>query len=71
MAQSIHEYVVSALEPLTFAQIEGLEKESGISKWTIQKIKLRQIENPGVKGIEVLYGILKLRESNKRRRATA
>jgi hypothetical protein len=66
MAQSMHEYVVSALQG---SDLESVARDTKISKWTLQKIRLRQIKNPGVKGIETLYQHFKLQESNRRRRA--
>lgn len=67
MPISMLEYVVRSLSPLTARDIEALALETRISKWTIQKIRLRQIENPGVKSIEPLYHNLKLREIRRKR----
>jgi DNA-binding phage protein len=66
MAQSMHDYVVESLKG---TDVETIANETGISRWTLQKIRLRQIKNPGVKGIEKLYQHFKLREIKKRRAA--
>lgn len=63
----MHEYVVRSLSPMTAKEVEALALETRISKWTIQKIRLRQIGNPGVKSIEPLYHNLKLREVRRKR----
>jgi hypothetical protein len=63
----MHEYVVRSLAPMTMAELEGVAADTRMSKWTIQKIRLRQIENPGVKSVQILYDALKLRESKRRR----
>lgn len=65
----MHEYVVRALSPMTMAEVEGIATESKMSKWTIQKIRLRQIKNPGVQSVQILYDVLKLREVRRQRAA--
>lgn len=63
----MHEYVVKSLRPMSMAEVEGVARETRISKWTIQKIRIGQIKNPGVNSVQVLYDHLKLREVKKRR----
>lgn len=63
------DFVVEQLAPLTLDELEPIANDTGISKWTLQKIRLRQIENPGVKSIEPLYQHLKLRAVKRRREA--
>lgn len=62
----MHDYVVNALQE---SDLELIARETKISRWTLQKIRLRQIKNPGVKSIEVLYQYFKLREVKRRRAA--
>lgn len=61
------DFVVGELAPLSMDELEALATKTGISKWTLQKIRLRQIENPGVKSIEPLYRHLKIVEVRKAR----
>lgn len=66
MAQSRHDFVVAALTPMTWVEIEGLSAETGLSKWTIQKVRLRQSKNPKVNTLEPLYAALCRRMNGRR-----
>lgn len=69
MSKSIHDYVVESLKA---SDVEAVERDTGISKWTLMKIRQRQIRNPGIKGIETLCRYFKAREAKDlRRRSTA
>jgi hypothetical protein len=61
------DFVVQALAPLSLDDLQQIDDDTGISKWTLQKIRLRQIDNPGVRSIEPLYQYLKLRAVRRRR----
>jgi catabolite regulation protein CreA len=66
MPQSMLDYVVDALNA-TKREDEVVAKATGISKWTLRKIRIREIDNPGVKTVEPLYHYFKLREVKQRR----
>lgn len=63
------DYVVTALSPMTQVELAAVAKEADISKWTAQKIRIRQIKNPGVDKVQALYDVLKMREIRRRRAA--
>lgn len=70
MAKSIHDYVVDSLKAPE-VDVDEVAAATKLSRWTILKIKYRQIPNPGIKSIEPLYRYFKDREgaSLRRRRA--
>jgi hypothetical protein len=65
----MQDFVVAALREIRFKDLEPVAKATKVSKWTIQKIRLRQIVNPGVRHVEPLYHYLKALESKRRRAA--
>lgn len=68
MIQSIHDYVIASLKE---SDVETVERDTGISKWTLMKIRQRQIKNPGIKGIETLCRYFKSKEAKQLRRRSA
>lgn len=60
------DYVV---ERLYGCDLEAAVKASGYSRFTLLKIRQREITNPGVIGTEKLYHHLKAQEVRKRRAA--
>ena len=52
----MHEYVVKSLKGCDLA---AAEIATGISRWTLLKIRQRQIKNPGVNSVEPLYHYFK------------
>lgn len=63
------DYVVKSLAPMSQAELADVAKDADVSKWTAQKIRIRQIKNPGVDKVQALYDVLKLREIRRRRAA--
>jgi hypothetical protein len=60
-------YVVAKLKE---SNVEEVAKATGQSPWTLRKIRIEAIPNPGVRSIEPLYRYFKDREgSSLRRRA--
>lgn len=64
MAQSMHDYVVGSLKAYR-GELEQIEDATGVSKWTLLKILQRQIENPGVKSIEILNAYFRRRDKRR------
>ena len=54
----MHEPIKTALLPMTQAQLEELANKSGISFFTIRKIRDGETKNPGVLTCERLYRAL-------------
>lgn len=61
-------YVV---ESLKHCDVEEVERATGISAWTLRKIRIEQIKNPGVRSIEPLYKYFKNKEGAILRRKGA
>ena len=59
------DYVV---EQLKQADVEEVGRATGQSPWTLRKIRIGAIPNPGVKSIEPLYRYFKDREGRSLRR---
>ncbi len=66
MSKSRLDYVVAALNA---ADVEEVAAHTKISKWTLRKIRQRQIVNPGVASIDTLHEYFKRRESRRRKAA--
>lgn len=68
----IYEYVIESLDRLNRGpDLIAIGKETGIPHWTLQKLVIRKIRNPGIKSIETLYHYFKRREgADLRRRAS-
>lgn len=60
----MHDYVVESLRTHR-QELEQIEDDTGISKWTLLKILQRQIKNPGVRGIEALDAYFRRREKRR------
>lgn len=65
MSQTIHDYVVEALKS---ADLDAVNKATEIPPSTLKKIKLREIKNPGIRGIEILFRYFKKREGRSLRK---
>lgn len=59
------DYVVKSLKG---SDVEEVERATGISAWTLRKIRISQIKNPGIRSIEPLYRYFKDREGATLRR---
>jgi hypothetical protein len=56
------EYVVESLKG---CDLEKVSSDTKISRWTLLKIRQRQIKNPGVDSIEPLYHYFKRLEPRR------
>lgn len=68
MAQSMVDFVVASLQG---ADVDQVQKETGVSRWTLLKYRIRAIRNPGGKNLERLYKHFKSREGAALRRRAA
>jgi DNA-binding phage protein len=59
----IYDYVIDSLNNLNRGgDLHRVQKDTGIKRWTMMKIAIKQIPNPGIKSIETLYHYFKARE---------
>lgn len=59
----IYEYVIASLDVLDRDKdLRAITKVTGIPHWTLQKLVIRKIKNPGIRSIETLYHYFKARE---------
>lgn len=68
MSQSMVDFVVQSLQG---ADVDAVQKATGVSRWTLLKYRIRAIKNPGGKNLEPLYRYFKSREGAALRRRAA
>lgn len=66
MTDSMLDFVVAALHD---ADVDEVARDNHMSRWTVQKIRLRQIKNPGVLSVEPLFRYFKKRNGRVRGKA--
>jgi DNA-binding phage protein len=70
MTEPLHEYVVNALRKLNRStDLIPVEKATGISRWTLQKIASRNITKSRIQTIQALYDYFKRIEGLEKARA--
>jgi hypothetical protein len=62
------DYVVARLKE---AKVEDVAEATGQSAWTLRKIRIGAIPNPGIKSIEPLYRYFQAKEGKALRRKSA